>query len=153
MSAREAAKRITELREQVRRHDHRYYVLDDPEISDARYDALLAELRELEAAHPDLVTPDSPTQRVGGAPSAAFGEVVHAVPMLSLDNAFSEQDVRDFDRRVRERLDVETVDALVTARREAFALVAADPALERHRPIAEEVRALLGEQVEWLFIS
>jgi DNA ligase (NAD+) len=110
MTAREAAKRIAELREQVRRHDHRYYVLDDPEISDARYDALLAELRELEAAHPDLVTPDSPTQRVGGAPSSAFGEVVHAVPMLSLDNAFSEQDVLDFDRRVRERLDVETVD-------------------------------------------
>jgi DNA ligase (NAD+) len=110
MTAREAAKRIAELREQVRRHDHRYYVLDDPEISDARYDALLAELRELEAAHPDLVTPDSPTQRVGGAPSVAFGEVVHAVPMLSLDNAFSEQDVLDFDRRVRERLDVETVE-------------------------------------------
>jgi len=110
MTAREAAKRITELREQVRRHDHRYYVLDDPEISDARYDALLVELRQLETAHPDLVTPDSPTQRVAGAPSAAFGEVVHAVPMLSLDNAFSEQDVLDFDRRVRERLDVETVE-------------------------------------------
>ena len=110
MNAREAARRIAELREQVRRHDHRYYVLDDPEISDTRYDALLAELRALEAAYPDLVTPDSPTQRVGGAPSAAFGEVVHAVPMLSLDNAFSEQDVLDFDRRVRERLDVETVE-------------------------------------------
>jgi len=110
MTAREDGRRIAELREQIRRHDYRYYVLDDPEISDARYDALLVELRELEAAHPDLVTPDSPTQRVGGAPSEAFGEVVHAVPMLSLDNAFSEQDVLDFDRRVRERLDVETVD-------------------------------------------
>jgi DNA ligase (NAD+) len=110
MSAREDAKRIAELREQIRRHDHRYYVLDDPEISDARYDALLVELRALEAAHPELVTPDSPTQRVGGAPSAAFGEVVHAVPMLSLENAFSEQDVLDFDRRVRERLDVEAVE-------------------------------------------
>jgi len=109
MVARDAAKRIGELREQVRRHDYRYYVLDDPEISDARYDALMRELRELEAAHPDLVTEDSPTQRVGGAPSAGFGEVVHAVPMLSLDNAFTEQDVLDFDRRVRERLDVETV--------------------------------------------
>ena len=110
MSTRDAAGRIAELREQVRRHDHRYYVLDDPEISDARYDALLAELRALEVAHPALVTPDSPTQRVGGAPSAAFGEVVHAMPMLSLDNAFSEEDVRDFDRRVRERLDVESVE-------------------------------------------
>jgi DNA ligase (NAD+) len=109
MAARDAAKRIGDLREQIRRHDYRYYVLDDPEISDARYDALLRELRELEAEHPGLVTEDSPTQRVGGAPSAAFGEVVHAVPMLSLDNAFSEQDVLDFDRRVRERLDVESV--------------------------------------------
>ncbi len=110
MTAREDAKRIAELREQIQRHDYRYYVLDDPEISDARYDALLAELRTLEAAHPELVAPDSPTQRVGGAPSAAFGEVVHAVPMLSLDNAFDEQDVLDFDRRVRERLDVEAVE-------------------------------------------
>jgi DNA ligase (NAD+) len=110
MTAREDAKRIAGLREQIRRHDYRYYVLDDPEISDARYDALMAELRELEAAHPQLVTADSPTQRVGGAPSGAFGEVVHAVPMLSLDNAFTEQDVLDFDRRVRERLDVDWVE-------------------------------------------
>jgi DNA ligase (NAD+) len=110
MTAREAAKRVSELREQIQRHDYRYYVLDDPEISDARYDALLVELRELEAAHPELVTSESPTQRVGGAPSGAFREVVHAMPMLSLDNAFSEQDVLDFDRRVRERLDVQSVD-------------------------------------------
>jgi DNA ligase (NAD+) len=110
MTAREAAQRVAELREQIRRHDHRYYVLDDPEISDARYDALLAELRELEAAHPALLTADSPTQRVGGAPLGAFGTVVHEVPMLSLDNAFEEGDVVDFDRRVRERLDVESVD-------------------------------------------
>jgi DNA ligase (NAD+) len=110
MAAREDARRIAELREQIQRHDYRYYVLDDPEISDARYDALLVELRRLEAAHPELVTPDSPTQRVGGTPGSAFGEVVHAVAMLSLDNAFTEQDVIDFDRRVRERLDVESVE-------------------------------------------
>jgi DNA ligase (NAD+) len=110
MAARDAARRISELREQVRRHDYRYYVLDDPEISDARYDALLRQLRELEAAHPELVTPDSPTQRVGGEASGTFGEVVHAVPMLSLENAFSEQDVLDFDRRVRERLDTDALD-------------------------------------------
>ena len=110
MTTREAAQRVADLREQIQRHDYRYYVLDDPEISDARYDALLVELRALEAAHPELITPDSPTQRVGGAPCGAFGEVIHAVPMLSLDNAFSEQDVLDFDRRVRERLDVESVD-------------------------------------------
>jgi DNA ligase (NAD+) len=109
MAHRDAARRIDELREQIRHHDYRYYVLDDPEVSDARYDALMRELKELEEAHPDLRTGDSPTQRVAGAASAAFGEVVHAVPMLSLDNAFSDQDVLDFDRRVRERLDVEAV--------------------------------------------
>jgi DNA ligase (NAD+) len=110
MTDRGVGARIEELRSQIRQHDYRYYVLDDPEISDARYDALLRELRELESAHPGLLTPDSPTQRVGGSVSDAFGEVVHAVPMLSLENAFSEQDVLDFDRRVRERLDVASVE-------------------------------------------
>jgi DNA ligase (NAD+) len=110
MTDRGVAARIEELRRQVRHHDYRYYVHDDPEVSDARYDALMRELRELEAAHPALVTPDSPTQRVSGALSESFGEVVHAVPMLSLENAFTEQDVLDFDRRVRERLDVESVE-------------------------------------------
>jgi DNA ligase (NAD+) len=110
MAVRDAADRISELRRQIERHDYRYYVLDDPEIPDARYDALTRELRELEAAHPELVTPDSPTQRVAGAPSRGFAEVRHSVPMLSLDNAFAEQDVVEFDRRVRERLDVEDVE-------------------------------------------
>jgi DNA ligase (NAD+) len=109
MVGREVEARVRELRNEIRRHDHRYYVLDDPEISDARYDALLRELKALEAAHPELVTADSPTQRVAGAASAGFGEVLHAVPMLSLENAFEQQDVVDFDRRVRERLDVEQV--------------------------------------------
>ena len=108
--ARDDAKRIGDLRRQIERHDYRYYVLDDPEVTDAAYDALMRELRELEAAHPDLVTPESPTQRVAGRPAAGFAEVVHALPMLSLDNAFSEDDLREFDRRVRERLDVERVD-------------------------------------------
>ena len=108
--ARDDAKRIGDLRRQIERHDYRYYVLDDPEVTDAAYDALMRELRELEAAHPDLVTPESPTQRVAGQPAAGFAEVVHALPMLSLDNAFSEDDLREFDRRVRERLDVERVD-------------------------------------------
>ena len=107
--ARDVAKRIAELRRQIERHDYRYYVLDDPEVSDAAYDALMRELRELEAAHPEQVTPESPTQRVAGRPAAGFAEVVHAIPMLSLDNAFSEDDLREFDRRVRERLDVERV--------------------------------------------
>jgi DNA ligase (NAD+) len=110
MAPPDVAAQAEQLRARIRHHDYRYYVLDDPELSDARYDALLQELRELEAAHPEIVTPESPTQRVAGAPSAAFGEVVHAVPMLSLDNAFSDQDVLEFDRRVRERLDVEAVE-------------------------------------------
>jgi DNA ligase (NAD+) len=110
MAGSEAARRADELRRLIEHHNYRYYVLDDPEVSDARYDALLRELQQLEAAHPELVAPDSPTQRVGGFVSREFAEVVHAVPMLSLDNAFSEQDVLDFDRRVRERLDVAEVE-------------------------------------------
>ncbi len=109
MPDRDLAKRVADLRRQIAHHDHRYYVLDDPQVSDARYDALTRELRELETAHPGLVTPDSPTQRVGGQPSRGFSAVRHAAPMLSLENAFSEQDVLEFDRRVRERLDVEAV--------------------------------------------
>ena len=98
------AARIAALREQLVAHDHRYHVLDDPSIGDSEYDGLMQQLKQLEAEHPQLITPDSPTQRVGGAPAAEFAAVLHAVPMLSLDNAFSEQDVRDFDRRVHERL-------------------------------------------------
>ncbi|MGB5104554.1 MAG: NAD-dependent DNA ligase LigA [Steroidobacteraceae bacterium] len=110
MGDRADSKRIRELREQIEHHNYRYYVLDDPEISDARYDALLRELETLEAAHPDLVTADSPTQRVGAAGDRQFAAVEHAVPMLSLENGFSEQDVLDFDRRARERLDVEAIE-------------------------------------------
>ncbi len=102
-----AAARAAELREQLKQHDYRYYVLDDPQISDAEYDRLMGELRALEAAHPELITPDSPTQRVAGTPSATFGEIVHRVPMLSLDNAFSDEDVAAFDRRLHERLGVD----------------------------------------------
>ena len=99
-----AAARAAQLRTEIAQHDYRYYVLDDPLVSDGEYDGLMQELRALEAAHPDLITPDSPTQRVSGTPSAGFGEVVHQVPMLSLDNAFTEEDVRGFDRRIHERL-------------------------------------------------
>jgi DNA ligase (NAD+) len=98
------AARIAELRQQLSAHDYSYHVLDAPTVSDSEYDGLMQELKALEAAHPELITPDSPTQRVGGAPVADFGVVEHVVPMLSLDNGFSEQDARDFDRRVHERL-------------------------------------------------
>jgi DNA ligase (NAD+) len=99
-----AAARAAELRETLERYNYRYHALDEPEVPDAEYDRLMLELRALEAQHPELLRPDSPTQRVGAAPVAAFGVVKHRLPMLSLDNAFSEEDVRDFDRRVRERL-------------------------------------------------
>ncbi len=89
----EAAARAAELRELIRYHNRRYYELDEPEISDAEYDELVRELLRIEADHPDLITPDSPTQRPGGAPSATFTPVAHLVPMLSLDNAFDLSDV------------------------------------------------------------
>ena len=95
-------KEIEGLREKLRHHEYRYYVLDDPEISDAAYDKLMERLKALEAAHPELVTADSPTVRVGGTPREGFQTVRHARAMLSLDNAFSYDALRDFDRRVRE---------------------------------------------------
>lgn len=97
------------MREAIHYHDYRYYVLDDPEIPDAEYDRLLRELQDLEAKYPELVTPDSPTQRVGAAPLEAFAKVRRDVPMLSLANAFTEDELRAFDRRVREGLGVERV--------------------------------------------
>ncbi|HXM95765.1 MAG TPA: NAD-dependent DNA ligase LigA [Candidatus Dormibacteraeota bacterium] len=93
---------IEDLREQLRYHEYRYYVIDDPEISDASYDRLMNRLTSLEAAHPELVTPDSPTVRVGGTARDGFQTVQHSRPVLSLDNAFSYDALRDFDRRVRE---------------------------------------------------
>lgn len=95
---------IEHLREELRRHEHLYYVLDAPEISDAEYDKLMRELKSLEDADPALITPDSPTQRVGGAPRDGFVKLPHSSPMLSLDNALNEGELRDFDRRVRELL-------------------------------------------------
>jgi len=97
-----AQARIEALRDQIERHNHAYYVLDAPTVPDPEYDRLFAELQQLERDHPGLDSPDSPTHRVGGTPAAAFGQVHHALPMLSLQNAFTEDDVRGFDRRVRE---------------------------------------------------
>ncbi|HYL45973.1 MAG TPA: NAD-dependent DNA ligase LigA [Candidatus Limnocylindrales bacterium] len=97
-----AAKEIERLRDDIRRHEYLYYVLDQPEISDAAFDRLVERLKKLEAEHPELVTPDSPTKRVGGEPREGFQTVRHKTPMVSLDNAFSFEALRDFDRRVRE---------------------------------------------------
>ena len=104
MSASEGAARAAELRAQLHHHNYRYHVLDDPEIPDAEYDRMLRELQALEADHPELATPDSPTQRVGAPPLEAFATGQHVVPMLSLENAFDADEMTEFDRRVRERL-------------------------------------------------
>ena len=103
-SAEALRRRAAQLRRDIEYHNYRYYILDDPEIPDAEWDRLLRELRALESEHPELVTADSPTQRVGVTPTDEFAEVRHRVPMLSLDNAFTDEDLRAFDRRVRERL-------------------------------------------------
>lgn len=97
----------TQLREQLNDWSYRYYVLDDPAVPDAEYDRLFRQLQALEQQHPELITPDSPTQRVGERPSDGFAEVRHEVPMLSLGNAFDETELADFDRRIRERLDID----------------------------------------------
>ena len=109
-ASRAIAQRVAELRDNIDYHNYRYYSLDDPLVPDAEYDRLLRELQSLEDRYPELITPQSPTRRVGAAPVEAFGEVVHTVPMLSLANAFEEQELVDFDRRVRERLGVEEVE-------------------------------------------
>ena len=99
--------RAGELRDIITEHNYQYYVLDDPRVPDAEYDRLFRELQDLEAQYPDIVTPDTPTRRVGASVETTFEEVVHRIPMLSLDNAFSDEELRDFDRRVRDRLKTE----------------------------------------------
>src|SRR5206468_3592133 len=111
-AAKNIDQRLESLREKIRQHEYRYYVLDDPEISDAEFDRLMNELKNLEAEHPDLITPDSPTQRVGGKPREGFVKVRHSSPMLSLDNTYNEEELRAWERRVHElsgRKDVDYV--------------------------------------------
>ena len=105
-----ARRRIEALREEINLHNYSYYVLDNPEIPDSEYDRLLRELNDLEQQNPDLVTADSPTQRVGATPLDSFAEVQHEIPMLSLGNAFSDQDMVDFDRRIREGVESENIE-------------------------------------------
>jgi DNA ligase (NAD+) len=112
MATRKSDTGIEALREKIRYHEHRYYVLDDPEITDAEFDRLLHQLKKIEAEHPELITPQSPTQRVGGKPREGFVKVPHSSPMLSLDNAYSAEELREWERRVHElsgREDVEYV--------------------------------------------
>ena len=104
MPSRNPVQEIDSLREQLHEWNHQYYVLDQPSVPDAEYDRCMARLLELEALHPDLVTEDSPSLRVGGEPLAQFSQVAHELPMLSLDNAFSAEDMRAFNRRLLDRL-------------------------------------------------
>src|SRR5579864_2589425 len=111
-AAKDAEKKIETLREKIRHHEYLYYVLDNPEISDQEFDRLMQQLKDLEAEHPSLLTPDSPTQRVGGKPREGFVKVAHSSPMLSLDNTYSEEELRAWERRVHElsgRKDVDYV--------------------------------------------
>src|SRR5712664_3057075 len=96
------AKQIEKLRDDIRKHEYLYYVLDEPEISDVKFDRMMAELQKLESEHPELVTPDSPTQRVGGAPRKGFETRRHSPARMSLDNTYSMEEIEEFDRRVRE---------------------------------------------------
>jgi len=120
--ARDVEKRIEALRGEIRRHDHLYYVLSRPEIADQRYDALFAELKQLEADHPDLVTPDSPTQRVSGRPLEGFSTVRHAMPMLSMDNTYSADELKAFDERVRKQLETDEYDYVVELKIDGLAI-------------------------------
>jgi DNA ligase (NAD+) len=118
----EIRKRIKKLREEINYHNYRYYVLDNPEITDAEFDRLMRELETLEEKYPELITPDSPTQRVGAEPLKQFAEVRHEVPMLSLANAFSNGEVDDFDRRGRERLGVRQLEYSVEPKLDGLAI-------------------------------
>src|SRR6188472_4359206 len=145
------AERIDELRRQIRYHEERYYVLSDPEIADAEFDALMKQLEQLEGENPDLVTTDSPTQRVGGRVAAGFATVEHAEPMLSLDNAYSEDELRAFDERVQRGLadtgtPVDAVDYVAELKIDglSMALTYADGILVRGATRGDGVR---GEEV------
>ena len=104
MHDKEINNKINDLREKINNHNYRYYILDDPQVSDAEYDRLMRELQNLENRYPELITSDSPTQRVGAKPLAAFESIEHTVPMLSLDNGFDQSEIREFETRLNKLL-------------------------------------------------
>lgn len=113
MATKDVREKIEELREIIREHDHLYYILNKPKLSDAEYDKLYRELKDLENANPDMISPDSPTRRVGGEPSKGFAIVKHIAPMMSLDNTYSADEIRDFDKRVKKNLRGERIEYVV----------------------------------------
>jgi len=118
----DAQKKIRQLREQIRRHDYLYYVLNAPEISDRQYDTLFSQLKELEQAHPQLIAPDSPTQRVSETPIKGFTQIRHSVPMLSIDNTYSDEELREFDKRIRKGLETSDYDYVVELKIDGLAV-------------------------------
>lgn len=120
--AKDVKKKIEKLREQIRRHDYLYYVLNQPEISDREYDKLFDQLQKLEQAHPEFVTPDSPTQRVSGMPLEGFETVRHSIPMLSIDNTYNADELRAFDERVRRQLETDNYDYVVELKIDGLAI-------------------------------
>src|SRR5579864_978063 len=122
--AKNAEREIEELRDQLRHHEHLYYVLDEPQISDAEYDRMMRRLQELESQHPELSTPDSPSQRVGGKAREGFVKVAHSSPMLSLDNALNEDEMREFDRRVRDLLGGESFEYVAELKLDGLSMAA-----------------------------
>ena len=113
MTSKDSKNEIEKLKALVRRHDHLYYVLNKPAISDREYDKLYKRLKDLESAHPKLVTPDSPTQRIGDAPTKEFPIVRHIAPMLSMDNTYSAEEMREFDERVKKNLRLGSIEYVV----------------------------------------
>ncbi|HHB91659.1 MAG TPA: NAD-dependent DNA ligase LigA [Thioploca sp.] len=118
----EISKKIQQLRTIINEHNYHYYVLDDPKISDDKYDILMRELQELESNYPELITIDSPTQRVGAEPLSIFTEIIHTIPMLSLNNAFSEQEVHDFAKRLQENLSTEAIEYIAEPKLDGLAI-------------------------------
>ncbi|MBN2511456.1 MAG: hypothetical protein JXB18_00825, partial [Sedimentisphaerales bacterium] len=117
-----AKEQIEQLRATLRRHDYLYYVLNQPEISDQQYDVLFAELKQLEAQHPEFITADSPTQRVSERPIEGFTQVHHSIPMLSIDNTYSDQELREFDKRVRKGLESDDFEYVVELKIDGLAI-------------------------------
>ena len=122
-ASKDVQQKIEALRDKVRHHEHRYYVLDSPEITDAEFDRLMNQLKAVEAEYPELITPDSPTQRVGGKPREGFIKVRHSTPMLSLDNAYTEDELRDWERRVHELTGEQKVDYVCELKLDGMSLV------------------------------
>ena len=146
MRAKTVEREIEELRDTLRRHEHLYYVLDQPEITDAEYDAMMRRLQQLEAEHPELVTADSPTQRVGGKPREGFVKVPHSSPMLSLDNALNEEELREFDRRVRDLLDGQAFEYVAELKLDGLSMAAHYRDGRMHQSITRG-DGLVGEDV------